>query len=332
MLVNLKERQTRLWFIGTLVAFVVATIGYWVYWKASHSSANAAVGVTGPHGGSIVGLAYGVAGMLLILFAMFLAAKKKLLRTARWMPRAYWWMQGHIWLGTLSYVLILYHAGFAWGGLLTQVLMYLFTLVVATGIFGLILQQFIPTKILRDVPRETVYEQIAFIRERLREEAANLMTAMSARGAGGRAYAVEAVGAAAGAEGGGGNGGLAVAEAEPAAGAGGRGGAEQLILSFYRADVLPLLEPTIRRGAKLAGEGAALEAFRNLRDAVPASLHDTVDSLQDIVDERRQLDHQRRLHRWLHGWLFVHVPLSYAMTVLAVFHGVYALTYTSVVQ
>jgi hypothetical protein len=122
---------------------------------------------------------------------------------------------------------------------------------------------------------------------------------------------------------------VAVAEA-PAAVAG--GGSEQLIVSFYQADVRPVLGHHIPRGAKLAGEGAALEAFRNLRDAVPASLHDTVDSLQEIVDERRQLALQRRLHRWLHGWLFVHVPLSWAMTGLAVFHGVFALTYTSVVQ
>lgn len=324
MLVNLKEKQTKAWFITTLVLFLVATAGYWFYWKESHSRVDPKVGVNGPHGGSIVGLIYGVVGMTLILWAMFLAVKKKLFRTVRLFGRAYWWMQGHIWFGTLSYVLILYHAGFAWGGLLTQVLMYMFTAVVVTGIFGLILQQFIPTKILRDVPRETVYEQIDYIRERLQEEAANLVTAMSARGAGGRVPAMEAVGAA---DDGNGNGGVAVAEAPPAG-----GGAEQLILSFYRTDVVPLLEPKIRGGAKLAGEGAALEAFRNLRDAVPASLHDTVDALQDIVDERRQLDHQRRLHRWLHGWLFVHVPLSWAMTLLAVFHGVYALTYTSVVQ
>ena len=122
----------------SLGSFVIATVGYWVYWKASHSSHDPKIGVNGPHGGSIVGLVYGFVGMFLILWAMFLAAKKKMFRTVRLFGRAYWWMQGHIWFGTLAYVLILYHAGFAWGGALTQVLMYLFTAVVTTGIFGLI--------------------------------------------------------------------------------------------------------------------------------------------------------------------------------------------------
>jgi hypothetical protein len=59
-------------------------------------------------------------------------------------------------------------------------------------------------------------------------------------------------------------------------------------------------------------------------------LHETLDDLRAIVDERRELERQRRLHLWLHGWLFIHVPLSYAMLVFTAWHIVGALRFASV--
>ena len=50
-------------------------------------------------------------------------------------------------------------------------------------------------------------------------------------------------------------------------------------------------------------------------------------ALQELCDERAQLDDQLRLHYWLHVWLYVHVPLSYAMLALAVVHAVTSLRY-----
>jgi len=35
-----------------------------------------------------------------------------------------------------------------------------------------------------------------------------------------------------------------------------------------------------------------------------------------ICEEKRQLDQQRRYHLVLHGWLLVHIPLSYAVLLL----------------
>jgi hypothetical protein len=34
-----------------------------------------------------------------------------------------------------------------------------------------------------------------------------------------------------------------------------------------------------------------------------------------------------RLHRWLHGWLYVHVPLSMGFLVLTLVHAVMSLKY-----
>jgi len=39
------------------------------------------------------------------------------------------------------------------------------------------------------------------------------------------------------------------------------------------------------------------------------------------------LTRQARLHRWLHAWLLVHVPLSIALILLGAVHAVVALRY-----
>jgi hypothetical protein len=49
--------------------------------------------------------------------------------------------------------------------------------------------------------------------------------------------------------------------------------------------------------------------------------------LQTCCDERRQLGEQERLHRLLHGWLFLHVPLSVALLLLGLAHAVLSLYY-----
>ena len=46
-----------------------------------------------------------------------------------------------------------------------------------------------------------------------------------------------------------------------------------------------------------------------------------------MCEERRQLAAQERLQRWLHGWLLVHVPLSYALLLLSTVHAVQSVRY-----
>ena len=50
-------------------------------------------------------------------------------------------------------------------------MMWLFAIVYASGIFGAWLQHTMPRRLLRDVPMETIYEQIAHVREQLLDEA-----------------------------------------------------------------------------------------------------------------------------------------------------------------
>jgi hypothetical protein len=89
----------------------------------------------------------------------------------------------------------------------------------------------------------------------------------------------------------------------------------------------PFLERPKQRGQRLGDEAKAGSAFAGLRTLLPAAAHVTLGDLEDICDEARQLTRQERLHRWLHGWLLLHIPLSLALILLGAVHAVMALRY-----
>ena len=98
---------------------------------------------------------------------------------------------------------------------------------------------------------------------------------------------------------------------------------------FYLDEMRPYLAVPKLRGSRLANAVKARNAFTGLRTLLPLTAHGTLDDLQDICDEARQLSRQERLHHWLHGWLLLHVPLSLALILLGAIHAVMALRYAS---
>jgi hypothetical protein len=158
------DRTHRSWGIVTAVAFAASAIVYALYALGSPS---------GPRGSSAMGLTFGIAGYALMLYAGLLGARK---RVPVWrLGRAQTWMRGHLWLGLLSFPLILFHGGFAWRGPLTYALMLLFFIVVISGILGAALQHYLPGIMTQQVPMETIYEEIPHVRAQLREEADQLV-------------------------------------------------------------------------------------------------------------------------------------------------------------
>lgn len=294
----------------------------------------------GARGGSAIGLLLGVAGFGFMLYAAALGARK---RVPTWrLGRAKAWMRGHLWLGFLALPLILFHGGFHFGGPLTKVLMWLLILTVVSGVYGAALQHFIPKRMTSDVPLETIYDEIGHVRRLLVGEANRTVEALCGnflaknregatsyadmQRAGGftalRPIAANAVplrtsaAVSAGAS-------AAVAQA-----------AEILLLSeaeseplrsFYVLEVQPFLERPAERGLRLADEVRAVSAFSALRTLMPAAAHGTLNDLAGICDEARQLRRQERLHRWLHGWLLLHIPISLALILLGAVHAVMAL-------
>jgi hypothetical protein len=224
-------------------------------------------------------------------------------------------MRGHLWLGALSLPLILFHSGFLFGHGLTSWLMWLFLIVWTSGLSGAYLQHALPRLMLRDVPMETIYEQIGHVREQLIDEADTIVADAT-----GRLDVATAIPASASAKMGAAA--LATVMRPVAAGADDTGSLRE----FYVSEVRPFLEKPAR-SHPLAERGAAAASFAKLRPFVPGSLESVVQDLENLCEEERQLLEQERMHGILHGWLIVHVPLSFAMMALAIAHIVMALRY-----
>ena len=307
MLVN---RQSTPWIVVSLILFVIATAIYIPYARSAPNGAS---------GGSWPGITYGIVGTALMAFAMLLALKKAM-RTSRALGPAYPWMQGHVWLSLLSYPLILYHAGLHWGQPwhLTWVMMWVFTIVVASGIYGVIIQNILPRRMMSEVQLETIYDEIDHVIKQLGGEAETIATNASA------IEEEEDLAEPAGEPFG--SGGASTATLAPAALL---ATSKRRLAEFYESQVKPYMASPRDKGLALSNPSQSSAAFDDLRRALPPSMRPQLDDIQEIVNERRQLERQRSLHHWLHSWLLVHVPLSYALTVLAVVHIVVALRYRS---
>ena len=311
------DRTQRGWGIVSAAVLALGSGAYALY------AANAAAG---PSGRSAMGLAFGGVGFAFMIFAALLGARK---RVPTWrLGRAQAWMRGHLWLGLLSLPMILFHGGFHFGGTLTHGLMWLLIATVVSGVFGAALQHHLPRMMTRDVKLETIYDEIGNVRMLLREEAdrgveaicGSLAFAMSENGDVKRAGGFSAMRAMAtrGSEGAG-----TVAEEKV------RMTAEECapLKEFYLSEMRPFLVEPKQRGTRLADADRAPSAFSGLRTLMPAAAHGTLEDLEDICDEARQLMRQEQLHRWLHGWLLVHIPISLALIVLGAVHAVMALRY-----
>ena len=323
------DRTQRGWALASLGILAISSVAYAVYVFESPQ---------GPRGGSTIGLMFGVIGFGFMLFAALLGARK---RVPTWrIGRAQAWMRGHLWLGFLALPMILFHGGFHFGGTLTRVLMGLLIVTVFSGVFGAVLQHYIPRMITSDVPLETIYDEIGRVRGLLREEAdrsieflcgslglAKHSSEESQRAGGFTALRTMAPSAVP----------LRTSAAVSAGASAAVAAAPEIILlseeesaplrRFYLEEMRPFLGRPKQRGRRLADAAKANSAFSGLRTLLPASAHSTLADLEDICDEARQLTHQERLHHWLHGWLLLHIPLSMALILLGTIHAVMALRY-----
>jgi hypothetical protein len=94
---------------------------------------------------------------------------------------------------------------------------------------------------------------------------------------------------------------------------------------FYLTQVRPYLGGPGKAGSELGNADASRALFSRQRAEFPATLHPQLLELEAACDETRQLRRARQLHRWLHGWLAIHIPASVAVIVLLVLHIVLAL-------
>jgi hypothetical protein len=329
----LRDRRNRPWIAVISTATVVAIA--WYAWASL--AAGRLLG-----GGSRTGLVFGIAGGLICLFEMLLWPRKALRRWGQMFPIGWTqaWMRAHVWLGLFSLPLLLMHGRVVfWGSALSSVLMGLFLVVIASGIWGLAMQQVIPRKLLEEVSAETIHSQIPYVRAQLRGEATRLVLA--------------ACGAASE------DAGLIPPEFHVAGKVRDRSTCAMPVLASAVTDARPLVEafrttiapylcpdplysyfrqnehdrtarpPVIKEACRsvLDRTDQAGALFASLRGRLDARAHTLLDTLEDLCSRRRQFERQAHLHRLLHNWMAIHLPLSVGMTVLMVVHAVAALGY-----
>ena len=67
--------------------------------------------------------------------------------------------------------------------------------------------------------------------------------------------------------------------------------------------------------------------FRFVKLRVTEAYRLRVEEIQAWCDERRMLDLQVKLQHWLHGWLFIHAPVSFLLLMLTTWHAFVTLFY-----
>ncbi len=289
------DRTHRPWLIGSCLFLGLLLLIYIPYALLSSK-----VG-----GGTPLGIFYGIIGFGFMLFAAALGIRK---RFPIWrIGRAQHWMRGHLWLGTMALPIIFLHGAFHFGGWLTTLLMVLLIIVTVSGLFGAYLQHTLPTRMMHEVGYETIYDQIDHIREGLVAEAEQRFQSITE-------------------------------EMAPSTGAGATVVLTYLdtvpelqtelahYSAFYENELKPYLQNAVKKSPLKARDYSKAE-FERIRALLPESGHKTLKALEEICEEKRQLDHQIILHRTLHGWLLCHLPLSLALILLGFIHAIGAMRY-----
>ena len=211
-------------------------------------------------------------------------------------------------------------------------------MILVSGIFGVALQNYIPRRMTELVTRETIYEQIPTVVRGLRIEADERVEFITAdlgledgsvgTGARRRREAVFRSGA---------------EEERRRKGAGGRREAQERRRRsrWTRTPARRCARITCRRSGRYLTDtpAALLPQAASARAQVSPPISVTCApscrwrrttfcaTWRRSAKSAASLLVQRRLHLWLHGWLLVHVPLSFAFLVLTAVHAVLSLRY-----
>jgi hypothetical protein len=280
-------------------------------------------------GATPLGLIFGSISFGIFIFAGLLGLRKKVpLWRVGTVQR---WLRAHIWLTLLTIPLVILHTGFRLGGPMTTLLVTLYVIVMISGIYGLTLQHYLPRLMNERLSTETVSEQIPFIRAQLCEAAEMMRVRLAPIEAASDAKSTRP---------------SLVASAEEQAGnrtahllstptaikpmtnafeaaplEPGDPVSEVVLADFIDRQVLPYLRAGNSNRRRLGNPRYSEDIFRMVKLRVAAEYSPHIEEIQAWCDQRRMLDVQTRLQHWLHGWLFIHVPLSYLLIFMTAWHA-----------
>jgi hypothetical protein len=102
---------------------------------------------------------------------------------------------------------------------------------------------------------------------------------------------------------------------------------EEALVEFIDHQILPYLQARRGERFRLGKTRFSDDTFRFVKLRVAETYRSRVEEIQGWCDERRMLDLQTRLHHWLHAWLFIHVPFSFLLLMLTIWHAYVTLFY-----
>jgi hypothetical protein len=229
-------------------------------------------------------------GLLLLAVLLLLTlfnARKKL----PFIPvfKASTWMQIHIYVGLFSVAVFLLHTGFKLpNGTFEIVLAAVFAIVSISGVFGLYLTRTLPRK-MTDFGQPVIYEQIPARRRQIQDEAEALVLD---------------------------------AEAELHSSS---------VTDFYLSKLRPYLRARPPLFFALHSSGARMRRLDEQIGSISRYLADgerpVLELLRGLIEAKRNLDYQQSSQRLLRLWLFIHIPFTYSLLILAFAHGALALAY-----
>ena len=130
-----------------------------------------------PHGGSTIGIAYGIAGSALIVILAAFGMRKRAYRSTFGTLEN--WMQSHIYLGLLAGVVLLLHTGFRFNDGIAVATFVLVAIVVFSGIAGAILYVTVP-RLLTEVESNLTVAEISDQLNQLAKSMARIASGKSA--------------------------------------------------------------------------------------------------------------------------------------------------------
>lgn len=192
------------------------------------------------------------------------------------------WFQAHVYLGLFTVVVFLLHIQWRWPtGRFEILLAVLFGIVAASGVAGWWLSRALPQR-LTTVGGEVPYERIPVIRRALREEAERL-----------------------------------VLGAVPATKA-------TTLADFYSGRLARFFARPQNFSRHLVNSRVPLNTLLRQISEVKRFANEEEQKLADalalLVRQKDALDFHRALQLTLKGWLFVHIPLTYALLVMISAH------------
>ena len=204
--------------------------------------------------------------------------------------RASTWLQLHVYAGLFTALVFLLHI--RWrvpNGTLEATLAVAFAVVVVSGVVGLLISRRYARR-LTSRGQEVIFERIPALRRRLRDQAEELALAASGEGA------------------------TAISDFY--------GRRLSDFFSGPRNVVLHLVESK-RPRLQLTQDLAAFERYLNESDRRRTR------ELGELVLMKDDLDYHYALQGALKVWLFVHIPVTAVMLILAVFHGLMAQAFST---